>query len=313
MEIQLSGSSMEELRERVRSRYGPDARIVSAEAVTVGGIKGYLARRHYEVTVRVPELQQQRSAAVRPRAGIAALLAEADQVEAGSGPAAAAAKATAPAVSTMSGGFDELVKDLARSTGAMAKLEAQPGDGAAPGVRGRRAYRAPRPGRYPGDLTVVVGLQTDALKVCQDMAQDAAAAGGVGTADVYTRGVYTGGSHAAQGYLPLGNRAGAVAARAAGVEGGYPVFVAWGIGSARGGGMDFAGLASLAADQVWVAVDARMKEADTASWVGAVKAAVEVTGLAVEHSHGTSTPESVNRLEVPVGWLDGRPSPAPRL
>lgn len=312
MEVQLSGSSMEDLRERVRTRYGPEARIVSAEAVTVGGIKGYLARRHYEVTVRVPAPQQQRSAVVRPRAGIAALLEEADQADSGAGPAAPGGKAIAPAVSTMSGGFDELVQDLARSTGSMASPSAAAGNAGAAGVRGRRAYRAPRPGRYPGDLTVVVGLQMDALKVCLDMAQDAATSGG-GSADGGARGVYAGGGQAVRGYLPLGNRAAAVAARAAGVEGGYPVFVAWGIGSARGGGGRFTGLASLGADQVWVAVDARMKEADTAAWVAAVKAAVDVSGLAVEHSGGTGTPETVNLLEVPVGWLDGRPSSSPRL
>lgn len=317
MEVQLSGGSMEELREQVRTRYGPEARIISAEAVTVGGIKGYLARRHYEATVKVPAPQQQRSGAVRTRAGIVALLAEADQAEAAAGTAAPPAKTIAATVSTMSGGFEELVQDLARSTGSIATAGAgartSAGSGAAPAVRGRRAHRSPRPGRYPGDLTVVVGLREDALKVCLDMAQDAAAARGGGAADGGARGVYAGGGQAVQGYLPLVNRAAAVAARAAGVESGYPVFVAWGIGSSRREEGDLDALASLAADQVWVAVDARMKEADTAAWVAAVKAATDVAGLAVEHSGGTGTPETVNLLEVPVGWLDGRPSSSPRL
>lgn len=306
---------MEELREQVRTRYGPEARIVSAEAVTVGGIKGYLARRHYEVTVKVPAPQQQFGGAVGTRAGIAALLAEADQAEVAAGTAAPPAKTIAPAVSTMSGGFDELVQDLARSTGSIAvagaAAESSVGSAAAPLVRGRRAYRAP--GRHPGDLTVVVGLPEDALKVCLDMAQKAAAASVAGAADGGARGVYAGGGQAVQGYLPVGNRAAAVAARAAGVEGGYPVFVAWGTGSSRGEEGDLAALASLAADQVWVAVDARMKEEDTARWVAAVKAVVDVTGLAVEHSEGTGTPETVNLLQVPVGWVDGRPSSSPRL
>lgn len=310
---------MEELRERVRTRYGTGARIVSAEAVTVGGIKGYLARRHYEVTVRVPAPGQERGGRMRPRAGIAALLAEADQAESGAGPGGAPGKASAPAVSTASGGFDELVRDLTRSTGSIARNDngARTGNearAAAPtGVRGRRAHRVPRPARHPGDLTVVVGLQADALKVCREMAQDAAVESGKGTAGHGARGVYTGGSHGDKGYLPLGNRAAAVAARAAGVEGGYPVFIAWGIGHTHGEDKGFTGLASLAPDQVWLAVDARMKEADTASWVAAVKAAVHVNGLAVEHSDGTATPETVNLLEVPVGWVDGRPSPAPKL
>jgi hypothetical protein len=150
----------------------------------------------------------------------------------------------------------------------------------------------------------VVGLKEDALTVCLAMARDA------GADDAGPQGVYTGGVCAAQGYLPLGNRAGAVAARAAGVEGRYPIFVAWGIESVPGGDGRLPGLASLAADQVWVAVDARMKEADTELWVGRVKAVLDVTGMAVEHSAGTGTPWTVNRLGVPVGWLDGKPSEA---
>lgn len=281
---------MEELRERVRTRYGPEARIVSAEAVTVGGIKGYLAKRHYEVTVQVPVAEPRRTAAVRSRAGIAALLQEAEQAESAPGVAP-----PAPPVSTASGEFEELVESLARSTGSAPDTAR---------VRGRRASRIPRPGRHPGDLTVVVGLNEDAMAVCLAMARDA------GADDAGTRGVYSGGVGAAQGYLALGNRAGAVAARAAGVEGRYPIFVAWGIGSAAGGDKRFAKLASLAADQVWVAVDARMKETDTEGWVTGVKAAVDVAGMAVRHSSGTATPGTVNRLGVPVGWLEGGPPEA---
>ena len=295
---------MEELRERVRTRYGPDARIVSAEAVTVGGIKGYLARRHYEVTVKVPAPQPQsapqRTEPTLSRAGIAALLAEADQAE----QVLERAAAVQPLVSTASGGFAELVNDLARSTGSV------PERGAA---RGRRAARAPQPGGQPGDLTVVVGLPADALKVCLTMAREAGSARAGAADDDGARGVYTGGPSAAHGYLSLANRAGAVAARAAGVEGGYPVFVAWGIGSGRQDERNFSAIALLGADQVWLAVDARMKEADTEAWAAEVKAAVEVTGLAVEHSAATLTPETVNLLEVPVGWVDGGPSTHSRL
>lgn len=306
MEVQLSGSSMEELREKVRTHYGPEARIISAEAVTVGGIKGYLAKRHYEVTVSVPGPKQRSTTGRRSRAGIAALLEDADQAEFNGHPAPLQKRST-PTVSTMSGGFDGLVQDLARSTGTIAKNSRER---VAAGARSRRAYRVPQPGRHPGDLTVVVGFQGQALKVCTDMAQ-AAAAAGAQSDDAGTRGVYTGGGAAVQGYLSLGNRAGAVAARAAGVEGGYPVFVAWGIESASERDDHFASLPALAPDQVWVTVDARMKEADTAAWVKAVREAVVISGVAVEHSRSTSTPETVDRLNLPVGWVDGRPNAAP--
>lgn len=289
---------MEELRERVRSRYGAEARIVRAEAVTVGGIKGYLAKRHFEVTVRVPLPErgpaERKPAPVRSRAGIAALLAEAEQADQVPGKVPAAP----PAVSTASGGFEELVQDLARSTGSV------PDTGRS---RGRRVSRAVGPGRHPGDLTVVVGLHHDALAVCLGMARDA------GTDGAGPGAVYVGGFCPVKGYLALGNRAGAVAARAAGVEGRYPVFVAWGIESAPGGDSRFATLASLAADHVWVAVDARMKAADTEAWVAGVKGAADVTGMAVLQSAGTATPGTVNRLGLAIGWLDGGPSEAGML
>ena len=51
----LEGPSLEELKAKVAGLYGPRALIVSAELVTVGGIRGVLARKHYEIVVEVPE------------------------------------------------------------------------------------------------------------------------------------------------------------------------------------------------------------------------------------------------------------------
>lgn len=52
--FQLEAGSLEELRERVRTEYGPDARIVAAERVSVGGLGGFLTRRHVEAVIEVP-------------------------------------------------------------------------------------------------------------------------------------------------------------------------------------------------------------------------------------------------------------------
>lgn len=52
--FQLEAASLNELRTRVLTEYGSEARIVSAERVTVGGIGGFLARRHVEAVIEVP-------------------------------------------------------------------------------------------------------------------------------------------------------------------------------------------------------------------------------------------------------------------
>lgn len=296
---------MEELQERALAAYGPEARIIRAESVTVGGIKGYLARRHFEVTVhvpsaphvpsvpQVPSAPQEQTPALRSRAGIAALLLEAEEAESGLRQAPGA-----PPVSTASGAFNEFVQDLAKTTGAAPVSSSS---------RGRRAALVRQPGRYPGDLTLVVGLEEDALAVCLSMARHVVAGDGAG------RGVYTGGHRTADGYLSLGNRSGATAARAAGVEGGYPVFVAWGIDSGPDWDRQISGLTGLGADQVWIAVDARRKPADTGQWVAGVKTVAPISAAAVQHSRGTNTPETVNLLGIPIGWLDGNPALAPVL
>ena len=95
--LRLEGASLPELQDRVRAEHGASARIIAAEQVTVGGIRGFFAKRHIEVTVEVaadepPEVLVQvpsgRRRAGRARnelsirLGIAALLDDADAAEA---------------------------------------------------------------------------------------------------------------------------------------------------------------------------------------------------------------------------------------
>lgn len=50
----LEGGDLPALMARVRQECGPDARIVRAERVRSGGVAGFFAREHYELTVEVP-------------------------------------------------------------------------------------------------------------------------------------------------------------------------------------------------------------------------------------------------------------------
>ncbi|MGM0928723.1 MAG: hypothetical protein ACQEXN_03310 [Actinomycetota bacterium] len=81
--LQLKGASLQELKAQVLAEHGPDAKIVAAEKVTVGGIRGFFAREHYEVTVELPapSVRGQHALDQKARAGIAALLADAELAE----------------------------------------------------------------------------------------------------------------------------------------------------------------------------------------------------------------------------------------
>jgi hypothetical protein len=54
--MQLDGPDLEELLVRARHEYGSDVRIVKADKVRVGGVGGFFAREHYELSVEVDEL-----------------------------------------------------------------------------------------------------------------------------------------------------------------------------------------------------------------------------------------------------------------
>ena len=94
--LRLEGATLPELQARVVAEHGDGARIIAAEQVTVGGIRGFFAKRHIEVTVEVPadepveilvEVPSGRRRAshsrdeLTTRLGIAALLDDADDAE----------------------------------------------------------------------------------------------------------------------------------------------------------------------------------------------------------------------------------------
>lgn len=322
---------MDDLKARVLAEHGPRARIIAAEKVTVGGIGGFLARHHYEVTVELPARGRRRAPgepdARREAAGIAALLDRAEQAEgllqvpgsAGTArpaalpastaraalPAGQAAVPARAAVSTGSPAFAELMDTLTFSTETPDAPLPEPAGFLPPPEPLPRVPVAPEPLHGAGDLVIVVGLGTDPLEVCRSMSR----AAGAGASGVRAAGLL-----APDDVVRAGDRRAVAAARAAGVMGGYGIFLAYGLGR---GVTELARhttlLAALAADQLWVAVDAGRKEEDTAAWVGAVRAAAVVEALAVEGLEATATPQTVNSLRLPIGWLDGSPAPAPVL
>jgi hypothetical protein len=150
---------MAELQAQVAAEHGPDARIIAADKVTVGGIRGFFAREHFEVTVEVRATDAAARGTRRgrrahaqldtqARLGIAALLDDAEAAEArvngrdargigaGAAPAAGAGAgsgSTGPAgagsagLSTGSGDFAALMDNLTfNTTRALSQPAPQP-------------------------------------------------------------------------------------------------------------------------------------------------------------------------------------------
>jgi hypothetical protein len=320
-QLRLSGGSLDELAAQVLAEHGPRARIVSAERITVGGIGGFFARRHYEVTVELAE-PVRRGVHTRvdgpSRAGIAALLDEADELEARIGGADASRQ-----VSTGSELFAELMDELTFTVAADPIAEfppAAPFSGAlSTGLSGGYSgglsaasasveQRVPTPLTRPGDLVAVVGLGEDALPVARQMA---VVVGG----DEVSSGVWTAGGLAVDGLRRVDDRRTALEARADAVSRGCSVFLAVGVGLGGGVGLgagsgvgsvgsgDARILGGIRPDQVWVVVDAGRKAEDTARWVRAVASVVPVDAVAVIRQDSTSTPETVDALGLPIGWF----------
>lgn len=215
--IKLQGPSLEQLKGTVLAEHGEQARLVSAERITVGGIAGFLARRHYEVTVELPP--------------------------------------------------------------------------------------PPVPLGAPGCLVLIAGLGTDPVEVAGSMA----AAAGFGA-----EALRTAGTAQAPGIAAADHRRAAELAQAEAVLAGRPVFLALGLsGDAARIARGAQAAALLAPDQVWAAVDAGRKAADTAQWVAALREAVHIDAAAVLGLGGTASPSTVTALGIPVGWVDGVAGPLP--
>ncbi|MDJ0338874.1 hypothetical protein [Cryobacterium sp. PH31-O1] len=316
----LEGPSLRELQERVAAEHGANATIIAAERVTVGGIRGFFARQHYEIIVEVMETAQRKKSAhagldISARLGIAALLDTADEAEAEMYPAPAS-----PQLSTDSEGFAKLMDELTFATGRAAVPNPVPdsvpksvpnpvtnptspgylnpaGPAGAP-VLARPPVPAPL--TRAGDLVLIVGLEDDPITIARLMLRVA------GAGELRISGTLIENT-----IERVDDRRGAVLARAHGVEIGHSTFIAYGLDPASDSVSRSAALLALGADQVWVVVDASRKAEDTIRWVNMVVGTVPVHAVAALGRQFTTSPATVDDLGLPVEWMDGRVAAAP--
>jgi hypothetical protein len=288
----LRGGSLDELAREAAELYGVDARIVRAERVLDAGLAGFLGRRHLEVTVHVPDAGDFEVVPVEPavhqlggRTGIAALLESADSTEEHLNASLGGRTGSHPlrqSVSTESLDFAELLTRLGTEV---------------------RAAAVPAPLSAPGDFVLVLGLENSADLVIRSMVEPTALPGAGGW-DLYSAG--------AAGLPDRPHLAGwwdVVRARALGVETGTAVLAACDLGLAAEGLPHLGAAAALAPDQVWLVVDARHKPDETGEWVDLVRETMRVDALAVIGASETRSADTVNRLGIPLGWVDGSPAP----
>lgn len=186
--LQLKGASLQELKAQVLAEHGPDAKIVAAEKVTVGGIRGFFAREHYEVTVELPAppTRGQHALDQKARAGIAALLADAERAESQLHSAQVRGKAPELHVSTHTDQFavimDNLTFNTARPTRLPkgAKLEEPGPEAAAPAAArpeaGQSASGAAPAGAEPAPARPGFGRRRTDAKPGADAAAEPVAA-----------------------------------------------------------------------------------------------------------------------------------------
>ncbi|OII23663.1 hypothetical protein [Frigoribacterium sp. MCBA15_019] len=201
--IVMTGETLDALRREVRATHGASARIVAAQKVTVGGVAGFFARKHYEVTVEVPDpaidLPVARVRITTPvpaeRAGIAALLASADEAEdalqAGApAPRAAWSASMAPGGAVASStpvrdGFDDVLTGSAVPVSPRRAARA-----AAAAAGGASASPSSAGGAVPVAAPADVSTRTDAFASIMDdltfngIAPAAGAGGGAGAGAV---------------------------------------------------------------------------------------------------------------------------------
>ncbi|MDJ0316664.1 hypothetical protein [Arthrobacter antibioticus] len=297
-QFQLKGHSMESLRWQLFETYGSRARIIRAERIQTGGVFGIGAITSFEVNVEVDDLQEddpgltrhERSRLVEvnrgpavPRRGLGALLAQADNAD------SAAPSQTLKALEQKPD-FDAIMGELAGE---------DPYDDSAQ-VDSARAM--PRPSQRPGDVIILAGLREQPLHTAWSMISTL-----MGGADLLTAGDHrsVGVSHVFLDSVGV-KRAQALAASV-----GRPLLIAFSFG--QRGSSNLSVLASLRPAQLWLVVDAAHKPEDTQSWVRRACRYAVPDALAVVGATDTMTPETVNELRLPVGWVDGHQATSTEL
>lgn len=305
-QFQLRGHSLESLRWQLFEKYGTAARIIRAERIQTGGLFGIGAATSFEVVVEVdttpasgqaltspgrPARAASLGRASGPRRSLSDLLADADRADDARPSGSIRTAESKP-------DFESILESLGEAGLAGGGPDAL-GFGAAAegGNAGNRVKAPPRPSTSPGDLIVLAGMRDQPLNTAWSMVshlQDGA--------DLLTAGDhrYNGVSHVFLDSVEV-KKAQAVAANA-----GKPLLIAFSFG--QRGASNLSMLGSVRPNQLWLVVDAAHKPEDTQSWVRRACRYCVPDALAVYGATDTATPESVNALKVPVGWVDGRQS-----
>lgn len=283
----LAGDTLEAILDDARRAHGPNVRIVSAERIISGGIKGLFGRQHFEAVVELggpPPGRATEQAVQFPharRAGIAALLDDADGAD-----RLVPVRPEELEMSTGGDGFAALLDELIADTGLPTP---------------ERPLTARGPSTVPGDLVALVGVGEDPMLVARAMGDRldllTACAGSVRAPSGRA------GSADADDEPRVEDRRAATEARARGVVAGTSTAVAVGLMT----DVDDARrvLDELEPEQVWVVVDASRKHADTAAWVEALRQDLHVHAMVVVGRSSTRTPETVHLLGLPEGWDAG--------
>lgn len=259
---------------------------VKAEKVIEGGLFGFFAKEFIEVTVVEPDPARPPGIGAQPAppaVGVAALLMEADLEE------ARLKRGAVPKVSTDTADFEDLMTGISRTVRDDEPSVVIPVDQEVPTLLDE-----------PGKVVMVIGLVSDALAAARSLATS-----------VESAEIRTAGASMQSGFVHVVSRQGLEDAKEAGRRAGRVVIIAFGLG--QDGTVRVPALTELDADQVWLAVDATRKPSDTQSWVRKVIWVTAPDALVVLGAHETLTPQTVNELQVPVGWVDGRPALAPAL
>ncbi len=335
--IRLRCETRAEIDGRVLREYGETARVVAVEEVLSGGIGGFFARRHLDVSVEVPDPDDEPvPAAPAPegghafssRSGIARLLedAEADELRTGPGRPDAPVPATFPplppvagVMPTADGGtasppaalstpstagreFETLLSSLSAGIGA----ESPPPPAPIPlPFAGDPVPPVPPPASPPPLFRV--SSRAPAAPVPLSGPGDLVVVAGF-THDALEAAVLVGrlagcdqvfdaGTVRGNSRRRVDDKRAAIVARAAGVQSGRAAVVAFGLDPAAGG-VD--ALVELEPDQLWLAVDVSRKVADTDLWVGQVRLRTRIDGIVPTGELFTASPETVDLLGIPV-------------
>lgn len=297
-----------------------------------GGIRGFFAKQHFEVTVELPESGSHgvHSMSLPTRVGLAALLEDADSAE--------RELLDAPLVEQPSTARPDFAALLAQMTFDTAQpienpVPRAPVAGLLPIAAAftpapsplaigavidavQTAEPPPRPLQSPGDLVLCIGVRADAEMLARDWAE----ASGAELIRCAPRPTGVIGPESSEPVLS--DRRDAAAARARGVQRGAACIAVLAL-TALGTDADAAATdgrerqlgvaAGILPDQLWLVVDVSRKPDDTAAWVAACRDALDVHGVVAIGGAETSTPHSVAALGLPVLWAHNSNSRKDRL